>query len=58
MARKKKKTDEEVQVFKFYQLDGSFPELTSKVIIKKSKKARKKRNVKNELENTIMDMIQ
>jgi len=58
MVRKKKKADEEVQVIKFYQLNGSFPELKSTATIKKSKKSRRKRDIKYELENTKMDMIQ
>ncbi len=58
MAKKKKKLEEEGQVFKLFPSDGSFPELTSRATIKKSKKNKKKRDVELELRNTQMDMIQ
>jgi len=56
MTQKKMKKDEE-PIFTLYQNDGSFPEMTSKVTLKKSR-SKKKRDVKSELENTRMDMIQ
>ena len=56
MAQKKKKNDEK-HIFTLYLNDGSFPEMTSKVTLKKSR-PKKKRDVKQELENTRMDMIQ
>jgi hypothetical protein len=58
MYKKKKKLEEEGQVFKSFPSDGSFPELTSKATIKKSKKNKKKRDVQLDLTNTQMDMIQ
>lgn len=56
MAQKKRKKDEE-PIFTLNTNDGSFPKTTSKVTIKKSV-SKKKHDVKHELENTRMDMIQ
>jgi hypothetical protein len=55
---KKKRVNEKVQIFKISLFDGSFPETTSKVTIKKSRKTKKKRNVELELHNTQMDLVQ
>jgi hypothetical protein len=51
-----KKKKENIQVIKAFSLDGGLPEIEL-ATIKKSRK-RKKGNVKEELENTRMDMIQ
>lgn len=56
MVQKKKKRDEK-ENFTLYPTDGSFPEVTCKITIKKSK-TKRKHNVKDELDNTRMDMIQ
>jgi hypothetical protein len=55
LVRKKRK-NEEVEVVKFLGTDVNFPEIEL-ATIKKSKK-RKKTNVKEELENTRLDLIQ
>jgi hypothetical protein len=52
----KKRKREKIAVVKSFNLDGSFPEIEL-ANIKKSRK-KKRRNVKDELENTRMDMLQ
>jgi len=56
--KKKKKMDEKVQIFTISPFDDSFPQTTSNVIIKKSRKTKKKRDVELELHNTQMDLVQ
>ncbi|MGA2675375.1 MAG: hypothetical protein ABSE83_00585 [Methanobacterium sp.] len=51
-----KKKDKQ-EVFTLYQTDGSFPIITCKINLKKSK-SKKKYDAESELENTKMDMIQ
>lgn len=53
---KKKKRDEKENLT-LYPTDGSFPDVTCKITIKKSE-TKRKTNVKDELENTQMDMMQ
>ncbi len=58
MTPQEKKGNEK-EVFSLYPSDGSFTIKTSKITIKKSKKKKKKKkDVKTELDNTRMDMIQ
>jgi hypothetical protein len=45
------------EVFTLYQTDGSFPIISLKVSLNKSK-SKKKYDIKSELENIKMDMIQ
>ena len=56
LMSKKKKRDEK-ESFTLYPTDGSFPDVTCKITIKKSK-TKRKINVKDELEDTQMDMMQ
>jgi len=56
MSRKKKKGNDN-EIFTLYPTDGSFPEISSKITIKKSRR-KKKHDVKAELDNARMDMIQ
>ena len=51
-----KKKDKQ-EVFTLYQTDGSFPIISLKVSLNKSK-SKKKYDIKSELENIKMDMIQ
>jgi hypothetical protein len=56
MAQETKKKDEQ-EIFTLYLTDGSFPIITCKVSLKKSK-SKTKYDVKSEFENIKMDMIQ
>ena len=56
MVSEIKKKDEQL-IFTLYQNDGSFPIITCKVTLNKSK-SKKEYNVKSELEDTKMDMIE
>jgi hypothetical protein len=54
MTQKKK---DEKEIFTLYKTDGSFPIITCKISLKKSR-TKKKYDVNSELENTKMDMVQ
>jgi hypothetical protein len=56
MTQKKGKGND-TEVFTLYESDGSFTIKPRKINVKKSRK-KKKKDVRTELENTKMDMIQ
>jgi hypothetical protein len=56
MVKDRKKSGKEKQIFAMKLADSNFLEHLGKPTIKKSKKTRKKRDVKYELEVTEMDM--
>lgn len=55
---KKKKSNEDIVIFKLNTFDGSLPELITKTTVKKSKKSLKRGDPRQDLETVRMDAVE